>query len=86
MDERFEMTALFEDYPRKNLYVLEVSDDGYLIEVINDSWTKDGLNRLDSATIQYNGSDRYIWGIRIGDPDPETGQPPVTFRDTVTRR
>ncbi len=85
-NERFEMVAVFGDYPSKNLYVLIPSDNGRTIELINNHWSTEGLVRNNSATIVYDGEDQYVWNIRSGSPNPETGEHPVTFRDTVTRR
>jgi hypothetical protein len=85
LDKRFEMTALFSDYPRKNLYAIEVFDKGHRLELKNNSWSNDGFTWMNSATIHYDGESRYVWDIRSGHPDAETGEHPVTFRDTVVR-
>jgi len=45
----------------------------------------DGLTPNDEATISYNGGDQYIWRIRSGEPDPESGEIAVSYIDTVTR-
>lgn len=85
LDKRFEMTALFNDYPRKNLYAIEVFDGGHRLELKNNSWSNDGFTWMNSASIQFDGEGRYVWDIRTGRPDPETGKHPVTFRDTVVK-
>jgi len=86
LDERFEMTCLFGNFPRKFLYALDVSDDGREIRLTNHVWLADGLSTENPATITYNGADRYVWNNRGAEPDPVTGEHPVTFRDVVTRK
>ena len=85
MDGRYEMSALNSAWPRKDLYILEPSEDGRRVDVDTLTWKKEGLVRMNVATISYNGADRYVWEIRSGAPDAETGEHAVTFRDTVTR-
>ena len=85
MEERFEITGLFGDWPRKNLYVAEVSEDNHTLRLKSWFWTNDGLTPNNQATISYNGDDQYVWRIRSGEPDPETGEIPVSYVDTVTR-
>ncbi len=85
LDKRYEITSLTGGYPRTNLYVVTVSEDGHRLDLINDTWSAEGMIRLNSATIRYNGEDRYVWEIRSGRPDPETGAHPVTFRDECSR-
>ncbi len=86
MDNRFEMTALFADFPRKNLYTIELSEAGHELSLINESWTEEGITRNHLATISYNGTDQYVWNLLNGEADPETGMRVAGFRDTVTRR
>lgn len=85
IDERYEMVGLTSSYPRQNLYIIEPSEDGFTLEIINNFWTNDGIAPLNGATIQYNGVDEYVWNIRNGDIDPETGKNVVGFIDTVRR-
>ena len=86
MDERYEMLGLTSSYPRQNLYIITPSDNGHQLELINHFWTDEGIVQSNEATIQYNGVDQYVWEIRNGDPDPETGKKAVGFIDTVTRK
>lgn len=85
MDSRYEMIGLTSSYPRQNLYVLKPSQDGNNIELDNNFWSAEGILPGNSATISYNGSDQYVWQIRTGDRDPQTGRRAVGFIDTVTR-
>ncbi len=85
-NERFEMVALFNDYSGKNLYILDVSKDGYVINLKNHEWNNTGLKQLSEAEITYDGESEWKWQIRFGDIDPETGVVPVSFIDTATRR
>ena len=85
-DARYEMLGLTSSYPRQNLYIIEPSDDGHTLELSNHFWTGEGIVKTSEATIQYNGDDQYVWRIRNGIPDPETGQKAVGFIDTVTRK
>lgn len=85
MDKRYEMLGLTSSYPRQNLYIVEPSEDGHTLELSNHFWVAEGLQFLSGATIQYNGSDQYIWNIRNGKLDPDTGIKSVGFIDTVTR-
>ena len=85
MDTRYEMLGLTSSYPRQNLYIIEPSEDGHVLEIKNHFWTKNGLEPSNEATIRYNGKDQYIWHIRNGEPDPATGKKSVGFIDTVTR-
>lgn len=86
IDDRFEMVAMFGDYPRKNLYIVEVSENGHRLDLKNSTWTDDGLTKNNEATLTYDGESQYVWEIRSGEPDPVTGVPQVTYRDTVHRR
>ena len=85
MDKRYEMLGLTSSYPRQNLYIIEPSKDGHRLEISNHFWTDDGIIKSNEATIQYNGVDQYIWNIRNGELDQETGQNSVGFIDTVSR-
>ncbi|MCG8435764.1 MAG: hypothetical protein MJA83_17210, partial [Gammaproteobacteria bacterium] len=73
LDERYEMTGLFGGFPRKIFYTLEVSENGHDIELDNNEITTEGIVRTSLQTITYNGKDQYVWNIRLGEPDPETG-------------
>lgn len=86
MDERYEMLGLTSSYPRQNLYIIEPSDDGQKLELSNHFWTEQGIVKSSKATIQYNGTDQYVWRIRNGELNTETGQKAVGFIDTVTRK
>ena len=85
MDQRYEMLGLTSSYPRQNLYIIEPSPNGHTLELTNHFWTSEGLVVLNKATITYNGKDQYVWHIRNGEADTETGQRAVGFIDTVTR-
>lgn len=85
IDKRYEMVGLTSSYPRQNLYIIEPSEDGHTLELKNHFWTSDGLTLSNNATIRYNGTDEYVWRIRNGDMDPETGEKAVGFVDTVRR-
>ena len=85
MEERFEMNSLYGDWPRKNLFIIEVSEDNHHLEAMSFFFTGDGLEPGNPQTITYNGSDQYVWSIFNGDPDPETGEPTAGFIDTATR-
>jgi hypothetical protein len=85
MEERFEMNSLYGDWPRKNLFVIEVSNDNYRLDAMSYFFTEDGLTPGNPQTVIYNGSDQYVWSILNGEPDPETGDPTVGFIDTATR-
>lgn len=84
-DKRFEMVSMNNDYPRKNLYVFVVDKSGHHLKVSNSAWTAEGMDENNAATITYDGTGQYVWEIRSGEPDEETGIVPVTFVDTVTR-
>ena len=84
-DERFEMIGMTSSFPLQNLFTLTVSDDARQIDLTGHFFTGDGIKADNSATIVYNGHDQYVWSIRTGRPDPETGAHPVTFQDTATR-
>lgn len=86
MDKRYEMLGLTSSYPRQNLYIIAPSNDGHRLELINHFWTDEGIIQSNEATIQYNGVDQYVWEIRNGDLDPETGERSVGFIDTVSRK
>ena len=85
MDNRFEMTAMFGDYSRKSLYIIETDESGYNLRLTHLAWTADGISPMNKATISYDGKHQYIWKIRTGDPDPQSGEIPVGYIDTVTR-
>lgn len=85
MDKRYEMLGLTSSYPRQNLYIIEPSNNGHRLEISNHFWTDEGIVESNAATIQYNGVDQYIWNIRNGDIDQETGRKSVGFIDTVSR-
>ena len=72
-ERRFEVTSLLEGFPRKLLYVAEVSEGGHRLELTYGSWVGDGIVVDGGATVEYDGSDRYVWGN-------------ARFRDVVTRR
>ncbi len=86
MDERYEMLGLTSSYPRQNLYIISLSDDGHTLELSNHFWTDEGIVPSNEATIRYNGVDQYVWEIRNGELNPETGKKAVGFVDTVTRK
>ncbi|HKJ16003.1 MAG TPA: hypothetical protein VJ984_01470 [Xanthomonadales bacterium] len=85
MEERFEMNSLYGDWPRKNLFIIEVSEDNHHLTAMSYFFTEDGLEPGNAQTVIYNGSDQYIWSILNGDPDPETGEPTAGFIDTASR-
>lgn len=85
MDKRYEMLGLTSSYPRQNLYIITPSVDGHELEINNHFWTSEGIVASNNATITYNGRNQYIWHIRNGELDPQTGQKAVGFIDTVTR-
>ena len=85
MDERYEIVGMFGDYPRKNLYVATPDETGHVVELVNESWSADGMVPMNLATITYDGGDEWLWEIRTGQPNPETGAHPVTFRDLAVR-
>lgn len=72
-DQRFEVTSLFQGYPRKLLYSAVVHEDGRRLELTYGSWEGDQVVVDGGATVTYNGSDQYIW--------ENDG-----YRDVVTRR
>lgn len=84
-NNRFEMTALFSDYPSKVLYQLQLSDDNHRIEITSENWNEDGLGKNNSATIQYNGSDTILWEIYSLENDVQAADREVVFRDIATR-
>jgi hypothetical protein len=86
MEERFEMNSLYGDWPRKNLFIIEVSEDNHHLSAMSYFFTEDGLTPGNPQSVTYNGSDQYVWSILNGDPDPETGEPTVGFVDTATRK
>ena len=86
VDDRFEMTSLLGNFPRKLLHTLTVSADGHRIDLVNHDWSTEGVTATSSGTITYNGSDEYIWNNRSGEADPDTGENAINFRDIVTRR
>ena len=85
MEERFEMNSLYGDWPRKNLFIIEVSEDNHRLTAMSYFFTEDGLERGNPQTVVYNGTDQYVWSILNGEPDPETGEPTPGFVDTATR-
>ena len=85
MEERFEMNSLYGDWPRKNLFIIEVSEDNHHLTMMSYFFTEDGLEPGNPQNVVYNGSDQYVWSIFNGEPDPETGEPTAGFIDTVTR-
>ena len=85
MDERYEMVGLTSSYPRQNLYIITPSEDGHVLELRNHFWTAEGIMPSNNATIHYNGVDEYVWNIRNGEMDPDTGKKAVGFVDTVQR-
>ena len=86
MDKRYEMLGLTSSYPRQNLYIISLSDDGHTLELVNHFWTDEGIVQSNEATIQYNGTDQYVWEIRNGDLDPDTGKKAIGFIDSVIRK
>ena len=85
MEERFEMNSLYGDWPRKNLFIIELSEDNHQFTAMSYFFTDDGLEPGNPQSVSYNGTDQYVWSILNGDPDPETGEPTVGFKDTATR-
>ena len=79
------MIGLTSSYPRQNLYILVPSEDGFTLELENHFWKAEGIVPSNKATIRYNGKDQYIWHIRNGELDKDTGKKAVGFIDTVTR-
>lgn len=72
-DQRYEITSLFQGYPRKLLYTATIHDGGRRMELTYGSWEGDQVVIDGGATVTYNGSDQYVWGND-------------RFRDVVTRR
>lgn len=85
MDERYEMVGLTSSYPRQNLYIITPSNDGHTLELQNHFWAAEGIVSSNNATIHYNGVDEYVWDIRNGEVDPDTGKKAIGFVDTVKR-
>ena len=84
-DKRFEGAGFFANYPRKQLYEISVSEDGHTLEIAYGEWEADSMVWEGGARVIYNGSNQYVWDSMNGEPDPETGAPTVSFRDTVSR-
>ena len=84
-NDRFEMIAMFNDFASKNLYTLEVSKEGTVIDMTNNEWTNDGLSVLANSQITYDGQSIWEWKIRTGKVDPLTGKKPIGYIDTATR-
>ena len=85
LDKRFEITSLTSDYPRKNLYIVTVQENNHKLSLTSKSWTKDGMVDNNTAAITYNGKNIWLWKIRYGEADPETGIIPVSYIDKSTR-
>ena len=85
MEERFEMNSLYGDWPRKNLFIIEISENNHHLKAISYFFTEDGLETGNPQVVEYDGSHQYVWTILNGDPDPETGEPTAGFVDTATR-
>ena len=84
-NQRYEMVAVFNDFGSKNLFSLEVSKDGKVIDMTNNEWGKDELKVLSNSQITYDGDSTWLWKIRVGEVDPVTKQKPVGYIDTATR-
>ena len=82
LDQRFEMTGVFSDYPRKLLYSATVSNEGHRVELENKAWLPEGVVPLGTAVITYNGDDQYVW--EISSTNQGTGET-TRFRDTANR-
>ena len=85
MEERFEMNSLYGDWPRKNLFIIELSDDNHQFTAMSYFFKENGLEPGNPQSVVYNGTDQYVWTILNGDPDSETGEPTPGFVDTATR-
>lgn len=72
-DQRFEITSLFQVFPRKLLYTATLRERGHRLELSGGAWEGDQIVIDAAATVVYNGSDQYVWGTD-------------RFRDVVTRR
>lgn len=72
-EQRFEVTSLFQGYPRKLLYTATVHDGGRRIELTYGSWEGDEVVMDGGATVTYDGADQYVWANE-------------RFRDVVRRR
>lgn len=85
MEERFEMNSLYGDWPRKNLFIIEISENNHHLTAMSYFFTEDGLETGNPQIVEYDGSHQYVWTILNGDFDPETGEPTAGFIDTATR-
>ncbi len=85
MEERFEMNSLYGDWPRKNLFVIDLSDDNHRFTAMSYFFTEAGLEAGNPQSVEYDGSGKYVWTIFNGEPDPESGEPTAGFIDTATR-
>lgn len=63
LDSRYEMVAVFSDYPRVLLYTFQVKDSGNTVLFENDVWTKDGFVRLNRSRLSFDGDRSYVWEI-----------------------
>ncbi|MEM7281818.1 MAG: hypothetical protein AAF438_09345 [Pseudomonadota bacterium] len=82
LDERYEINDIFSDYTRKLLYRATWSEDGYTLELETNTWSADGMVRLSTATVTYNGKNQFVW--EISSVNKSTGE--VTrFRDESNR-
>ncbi len=73
VEERFEITSLFQGFPHKTLYTAVAHDEGHRLKISFGTWRGDQIVIDRGATVTYNGSDQYVWGND-------------RFRDVVTRR
>ena len=71
MEERFEMNSLFSDWPRKNLFVLELSEDNHRFTAMSYFFTEDGLEAGNPQVVEYDGSSQYTWTILNGGTGPK---------------
>ena len=85
MENRFEMNSLYGDWPRKNLFIIELDDDSLGFSAMSYFFTEDGLEAGNPQRVEYDGKSQYVWTILNGKPDPETGKATAGFIDTATR-
>ncbi len=73
VEERFEITSMFQGFPHKTLYTAVAHDGGHRLEISFGTWRGNEIVIDRGATVTYNGTDQYVWGND-------------RFRDVVTRR
>lgn len=86
VDKRFEMIGIYSNWGRKTFDTIIVPDNRLRWEVKREPNVENGVERRVLGTVEFNGTDKFVWTVKIiKSTDSPTDWKPM-FRETSLRK